>query len=464
MAIESGLGDALFIGGYDLSGDSSVVKVNSPLKTLGVTPINKSAECRIGGHHDAAIDWTSFFNDAAGRAHPVLSALPGANTLVTYCRGTTIGNAAACHVAKQVGYDGKRDNDGKLILDVKTQLSDGACLMWGQQLTAGLRTDTAATDGAGVSVRGWDHLLLPGAAGAYASTPDAAAISVVGDIDIRVLAAADDWTPAGVQTLLGKFTTAGNQRSYALVLNAAGTLSLVWSSDGAVGTVLTKTSTAAPVIANGTALWVRATLDINNGAAGNDVRFYTAPAEDDPIDGLVWTQLGATVTTAGATSIYDGTAVLELGSQDAGTSAQLAGKIYKAEVYAGIGGTLVAAPIPALAAIADATGLAWTVNGTATLSTHSVYGLDAYLQVTAFTGTDVTVKLQESTDNGVADAWADVAGGAFTAVTAAPAKQRITTALTLPVDRYLRAVTTTAGGFTLATFSVVVARNMRGLG
>jgi hypothetical protein len=85
------------------------------------------------------------------------------------------------------------------------------------------------------------------------------------------------------------------------------------------------------------------------------------------------------------------------------------------------------------------------------------FGLQAFLQVTAFTGTNCTVKLQESSDNAVGDPYADVTGGAFTAVTAAPYTQRIQTGLTLSVERYLRVVTT--GTFTSITFAVMAHRN-----
>jgi hypothetical protein len=76
------------------------------------------------------------------------------------------------------------------------------------------------------------------------------------------------------------------------------------------------------------------------------------------------------------------------------------------------------------------------------------FGLTAYLHVVAFTGTDATVKIQESSDNGVGDAWADVVGGGFTQITGgAPTALRIQTARDLTVERYLRAVTVTTGGF-----------------
>ncbi|MFF4479451.1 hypothetical protein ACFY1A_20865 [Streptomyces sp. NPDC001520] len=84
------------------------------------------------------------------------------------------------------------------------------------------------------------------------------------------------------------------------------------------------------------------------------------------------------------------------------------------------------------------------------------FGLQAYLHVFAFTGTSVTVKLQESSDNGVGDAWADVTGGAFTAATGVTS-QRIATSGSQTVERYLRVVTT--GTFSNAVFAVSVARN-----
>jgi hypothetical protein len=86
----------------------------------------------------------------------------------------------------------------------------------------------------------------------------------------------------------------------------------------------------------------------------------------------------------------------------------------------------------------------------------SAFGLQAYLQVFALTGTDVTVKIQDSADNA---SFADLSGAAFTAVTTAPGTQRIAISNAATVRRYLRAVTTTSAGFTSATFAVAYNRN-----
>lgn len=88
------------------------------------------------------------------------------------------------------------------------------------------------------------------------------------------------------------------------------------------------------------------------------------------------------------------------------------------------------------------------------------FGLQAFLHVTEFTGTDVTVKIQQSSDNGVGDAWADVVGGGFAQITTDPQAQRIQTTRALAVERYLRVVTVTTGGFTSLSFVCTVAKNV----
>lgn len=86
------------------------------------------------------------------------------------------------------------------------------------------------------------------------------------------------------------------------------------------------------------------------------------------------------------------------------------------------------------------------------------FGAQFHLHVLSFTGTDATIKIQESSDNAAGDPFADVVGGAFTAVTAGPTYQRIATAA-INVERYLRVVTTTSGGFSNLQFLVSGWRN-----
>ncbi len=150
MPKQSGLGDQLYVGGFDLSGDvGSIGSISGGPALLDMTGINKSAFEREGGVRTGQIEFVSFFNDAVGQAHPVLKALPTTDIIVTYGRGTTLGNPGACEVAKQVNYDPTRGNDGALTLATQA-LSNGFGVEWGTQLTAGKRTDGSATNGTGV--------------------------------------------------------------------------------------------------------------------------------------------------------------------------------------------------------------------------------------------------------------------------------------------------------------------------
>ena len=292
---------------------------------------------------------------------------------------------------------------------------------------------------------GEDFLFLSGAAGNYASTPDAASLDIVGDLDLRVRVNMDDWTPAAESTLIAKYTATGNQRSYALAITATGALIFRWSEDGTVEK--TETSSAVNTFTNGTTHWVRATIDVDNGAADAAVNFYTSE------DGSTWTALGVEQLNGATTSIFASTAVLELGSQTAGATNRTAGKIYRAQVLSGIAGTAVASPIASTSTntVGDATPLTWTVQGTAFISSHTMFGLQAYLQAFALTGTSYTVTLQHSHDNGGTDAFAAITGAAFAAVSSVPTTERIATAA-IEIKRYVRAVTT--GTFTNAIFNV----------
>lgn len=85
---------------------------------------------------------------AIPREHNVLkSPIPGTDDVLTYFRGTTLGNPAACLNAKQTNYDPVRDNSGALTLKVDA-LGNAFGLEWGRMITAGMRTDTTPTTGA----------------------------------------------------------------------------------------------------------------------------------------------------------------------------------------------------------------------------------------------------------------------------------------------------------------------------
>jgi hypothetical protein len=223
--------------------------------------------------------------------------------------------------------------DGTIVLD-----ADASVITLPSQTTfvdssSNAYTVTINKSGVGTFVSTGNYMYLPGIASNYASAPDSAALDITGDIDIRVKVALDDWT--SINQLLSKWVSGSNQRSYRFWVAADGKLNFSNSTDGLAGTVRTSTSSVAPTITDGSTLWVRVTCDVDNGASGNDVIFYTSP------DGTTWTQLGTTVTTAGTTSIFAGTGIAEIGTQDGGGNNPARGKFFRAQVLNGIGGTLV---------------------------------------------------------------------------------------------------------------------------
>lgn len=99
----------------------------------------------------------------------------------------------------------------------------------------------------------------------------------------------------------------------------------------------------------------------------------------------------------------------------------------------------------------DTTGTAGTALDQTTVST--VLGWQAYLHVTAITGTSVTVTIEDSADNVTFTA---LSGGAFAAASSVGA-QRLAGGATDTVRRYVRV--TSSGTFTAASFAVNFVRN-----
>lgn len=149
MAKQGGLGDQGFVQGYDLSGDiASLSKIGGGPAVDDLTGINSSAHERIGLLRTGEIAFNSFYNDATSQEHPALKGLPTTDIVVSYLRGTTLGNPAACMVSKQINYDFARQASGALLLAVQA-LSTGSVvgLEWCEQLTAGKVTHASATNG-----------------------------------------------------------------------------------------------------------------------------------------------------------------------------------------------------------------------------------------------------------------------------------------------------------------------------
>lgn len=210
---QTGLGDNCFVGGRDLSGDvGELGRISGGNSPIEVTGINKSAFERLGGKRDGGMEFTSFFNDAAAAAHPTLSALPTSDVIVSYFRGTTLGNQVASVVAKQINYDGTRDSDGALTFEIEAQ-ANGFGLEWGRQLTAGKRTDTGATNGASIDTT---------ASASFGAQAYLHVFSFTGtDVTVKIQDSADDASFADVAGLaFTQITTAPTSERISIVNTA----------------------------------------------------------------------------------------------------------------------------------------------------------------------------------------------------------------------------------------------------
>ena len=231
-------------------------------------------------------------------------------------------------------------------------------------------------------------LNLPGGSGNYASTPDAASLDIVGDIELRAEVSFSSWTPATEQTMVSKWNTTGNQRSYHLSLLPTGHLRLGWSTNGTA--VTNADSTEVTGFQPELIRFIRTTLDVSSG----EVRFFTS----DHGGGFI--QLGDPVIV-GATSIFASTATVGVGAKSAGTADVMVGRMYAAQIRNGIAGTIVADPKfkeygPTVTSFNDSTGKTWTVNGTAAIIEFPI-NIDWDLTAGAFTEFDVNGTVGQQT-------------------------------------------------------------------
>jgi len=212
------------------------------------------------------------------------------------------------------------------------------------ELFTGVEVPSVKVDMLGVKRRTWsigafefvrnesfDHYVELDGSSDYISTPDSAANSVTGDIDIRAKVA------------FGNVGIEDHQIVVAKSLNDTDdyVFQKLWTSNTFtlfVGGV-SKTSAAFTGVTDDTAIWVRVICDIDNGSGGADFKFYQSSNE-----GVSWTQVGTTITHGSTLTVTTSSTPLYLGIREAWGSkySPLVGKIYYAEVRDGIDGDIVA--------------------------------------------------------------------------------------------------------------------------
>lgn len=166
--------------------------------------------------------------------------------------------------------------------------------------------------GGGTSQSVPGYITLPTVTGNYVSTPHYAGLNVTDMTVIVRLRPTTDWTTSQTgRTIISK-TVAGSG-SWLWRFQGGPVFPIFsWSADG------TNFNSASPALVYPFAAtdqkYLAITIDVDNGAAGRDIRFFYSD------DMVTWTPHGTVITQAGITSIFNGTAPLEIGRSTVATT------------------------------------------------------------------------------------------------------------------------------------------------
>jgi hypothetical protein len=147
MGKETGIGNACYVEGRDLSGETQSFTLGGQKNMQNSTTIRQPAMDRLGLRPDGSFSYETLFDPAVGHAHAYLSTLPTTDALTMVAHRETLGAPAWNMYVKQINYDPNVQADGSLLFKVDGQSSKGTFWDPGNLLTAGMRTDTAATNG-----------------------------------------------------------------------------------------------------------------------------------------------------------------------------------------------------------------------------------------------------------------------------------------------------------------------------
>ncbi|MFG2617817.1 hypothetical protein ACGFXC_09310 [Streptomyces sp. NPDC048507] len=248
-----------------------------------------------------------------------------------------------------------------------------------------------SVDGAAVALS-----IAPGDAG-YAYSGYNAAFAVT-DLDVRADLTPVAWTgirPNGPFEVCGRYNY--GDASWHVAINADGTITLAWSPDGTAAR--SATSTVALTLAPGERAAIRVTLDVDNGAGGRTIAFYTSSS----VSGT-WTPLGSPVVQASTTSIWAGSSSLRVGDMPDLATQAVGRLIHAVQVRNGINGTIVANPnFNGLASgtgnFVDSAGRTWVVQDAAAITsrrTRTVAEVSEWAPRWHISGNDVRAPLTAS--------------------------------------------------------------------
>jgi len=151
----SGLGQALFVQGFDISTDASTVsQAGYTQEVLDTTGINVSATERVAGRVDAMLDINGWFDAGSEKSHAAYlssNKLPTTDRAVTYLLGTAIGEPSIFLNTKQQNYNVVNQPGNALAANASfastASVSGFDGINFGVMLDAGATTYTSTTNG-----------------------------------------------------------------------------------------------------------------------------------------------------------------------------------------------------------------------------------------------------------------------------------------------------------------------------
>ncbi len=189
-------------------------------------------------------------------------------------------------------------------------------------------------------------------------------LSITGDMEVFAGLDLTDWTPGVAAAIVADTLAVGNQRGWWFYLNSSGSLVFEWSEDG---------------VSFETAI-VSAAVSFTDGYHGVGVSFDASIRQatfyvNEDMASPTWTVL-STSSTAAATSIFNGTSSLEIGSRNGGGN-YLTGEVLFAVVNEGFGSPVARFDArllePGDTTYEDPHGNTFTLTGNAAIQNHTSY-------------------------------------------------------------------------------------------
>lgn len=452
MGKQSGLGDQLYVDAIDLSGDiGSISRIGGGPAAMDVTAIDKGAPERIGGRREGAIEFTSWFNPSAGQAHKNFSTLPYSDRLVTYMRGSAVGNAAASEIAKQINYDPSRGADGALSMAVSAQ-SNGYGVEWGLQALAGKQTDSityvasdvfsrTVSNGLGTADNGGAYSTGGGSASDF-NVDGSAAVITLSSVNVTRRAT----LPVSLKNVDITATIKFNQASTGGFV-AGGLYARYVDTNNHVTARLEASSSGSALNLTVTKLVSGVSTDLVTSVTtgmtyvvGTEYRMRLVLV-DDQRKVKIWVSGNAEPTT------------WLLDTTDTSNNAS-GGVGFRAISSPSNSNTNPTVSFDSMRAVAPLRG-----NPVDFLTASRFFGLQLYYHLFAFTGNQVLLWLEHSSDDNNNDPYTEIPGTFIGPITTPPYSVRIATSDTQQIKRYVRLGYSTTTGLTSITHALQIVKN-----